>query len=266
MFTLPPRPPKDYVIREVTNNLLSSGQFSPDSLPRVTQPNLGRFCFPIEYNEDEHCDKNFSTEINPVIMEKLINDARAMWVVQPGKDDFFLHDVYKKHNVREDPKSLDPRYHIRERCFPRSYRLELDCIERARLEKLHKKCEREHEDFENYFQYLVERQKRKEKPRIRVLPCKRKSPKWWKYSEKKTKADTQEPIEYKTPAADESTYAVSYERWQEEPNLTAFVEDDPCRRKMDMLLVGAQFKNEACNWYYNKYPPPNLKLRFKKFA
>nr|CAI5845519.1 unnamed protein product [Callosobruchus analis] len=170
-----------------------------------------------------------------IIMEKMINDARAMWVVQPGKDDFFLHDVYKKYNVREDPKSLDPRYHIRERCFPRSYRLELDCIERARLEKLHKKCVREHDDFENYFQYLVERQKRKEKPRIRVLPCKRKSPKWWKYLEKE-KESTQETIEYKTPEVDETTYAVSYERWQEEPNLTAFVEDDPCRRKMDMLL------------------------------
>ncbi|CAH1990051.1 unnamed protein product [Acanthoscelides obtectus] len=265
MFTLPPRPPKDYVIKNVTNNLLSSGQFSPDSLPRVTQPNLGKFCFPIEYQENEQCDKRFSTEINPVIMEKMINDAKAMWVVPPGKDEFVLHD-YKKYNVRKDPKSLDPRYFIKERCFPRSYRLELDCIESARLEKLHKKCVRENEDFENHFKFLVERQKRKEKPRIRVLSCKHKPPKWWKYSEMKKSEATKELAEYKTPEVDETTYAVKYERWQEEPNLTAFVEDDPCHRKADMLLVGAQFKNDACNWYYNKYPPPNPKLRFKKFS
>lgn len=53
MFTLPPRPPKDYVIRDVTDSLRSSSQFTPSSEPRVTQPNLAKFCAPIEYRDDE---------------------------------------------------------------------------------------------------------------------------------------------------------------------------------------------------------------------
>lgn len=110
MFTLAPRPPKDYILKEVTKSLQSSAQFTPDALPRVTQSNIGKFCFPIEYGDDEVPEKKPPVKLEPVIREKMTEDARASWVVEPGKDDFLIHDVCRKFSVLESPKSYDPRY------------------------------------------------------------------------------------------------------------------------------------------------------------
>ncbi|XP_074028275.1 uncharacterized protein [Leptinotarsa decemlineata] len=268
MFTLPPRPPKDYVLKDITKSLCSSSQFTPDSLPRVTQDNLGKFCSPIEY-EDNELPEKITIDIQPTVMEKMTNDARACWVVQPGKDDFFLHDVYKKYSVNQDRANYDPRYMHKEKVFNRSYQFELDCIEAARLEKLRVKCEREDADFENSFQRLVTNQKAKEKPAIQVKTCKEEPPFWWKKSNIEGECDVVEQPKTETFSDDlvgTTSYRSSYVRWQEEPNLTAFVQDDPCRRKRDMLLVGQPFKTEACNWYYKTYPPPEFKFRPKKFT
>lgn len=107
MFTLPPRPPKDYVIKNVTNSLQSSAQFTPDSLPRVTQPNLAKFCYPVEYEDDEVPELKF-TEIEPSIFNRMTNEAKALWLPAPGKDDFLLHDVYKKYS--KPPQNYDARF------------------------------------------------------------------------------------------------------------------------------------------------------------
>lgn len=110
MFTLPPIPPKDYILKDVNNSLRSSPQFTPDALPRVTQSNIGKFCFPIQYGNDEVPEKRPPVKLVPVIKEKMTNDARASWVVEPGKNDFFIHDVYRKYTISESPKNYDPRY------------------------------------------------------------------------------------------------------------------------------------------------------------
>lgn len=107
MFTLPPRPPKDYVIKHVTNSLQSSSQFTPDSLPRVTQNNLAKFCSPVEYDDNEIPDKQH-VELQPLILEKMTMDAKASWLPPPGKDDFTLHEVHKTYNV--PPENYDPRF------------------------------------------------------------------------------------------------------------------------------------------------------------
>lgn len=107
MFTLPPRPPKDYIIQNVTDSLQSSDDFTPDSLPRVTQSNLAKFCSPIEY-KDEEAPETEIVGIEPSILNKMTQDARALWLPAPGKDAYTLHDVYKKYS--KPPQNYDARF------------------------------------------------------------------------------------------------------------------------------------------------------------
>lgn len=107
MLTLPPRPPKDYIIKDVTDSLQSSAQFTPDSLPRVTQPNLAKFCSPVEYRDDEVPEKKI-IEIKPSILNKMTNEAKALFLPSPGKDDFLLHSIFRKYS--KPPQSYDPRF------------------------------------------------------------------------------------------------------------------------------------------------------------
>lgn len=107
MFTLPPRPPKDYVIQNVTDSLQSSAEFTPGSFPRVTQQNLAKFCLPIEYKDNEPVETEI-VGIEPSILNKMTNEARALWLPAPGKDDFALHDVYKKYS--KPPQNYDSRF------------------------------------------------------------------------------------------------------------------------------------------------------------
>ncbi|KAG5896768.1 hypothetical protein JTB14_008344 [Gonioctena quinquepunctata] len=268
MFTLPPRPPKDYMLRDVTKSLSSSSQFTPDSMPRVTQTNLGKFCFPIEYRDDEIPEKT-SVEFEPIIIEKMTKEARASWVPSPGKDDFLVHDVCKKYSVNQNTLNYDPRYMHKEKVFNRSYQFELDCLEAARLYKLRTKSKREDAAFENGFQRLVTKQKAKEKPAIQVKSCKEEPPFWWmngKVENEGVEDMEQSETDKSVDIVATTTYRSAYVRWQDQPNLTAVVQDDPCRRKHDMHLVSQPFKTEACNWYYKTYPPPAIKFHPTKLS
>lgn len=72
-----------------------------------------------------------------------------------------------------------------------------------------------------------------EKPEIQVKSCEKEAPFWWQPHK-----DT--PLSY--PQIRNEMTAVTRTgnpiclRWQEEPNLTSFVKDDPCKRKFDMQL------------------------------
>lgn len=110
MFALPPLPPKDYYLKDVNQNQRSSQEFTPLSLPRVTQRNLAKFCAPIEYKENEKlADLNIDYSVNPQLLERWTDNARAYWVDKPGKNDYFLHDIFKKYSVQVMP-SYDVRF------------------------------------------------------------------------------------------------------------------------------------------------------------
>lgn len=113
MFTLPPFPPKDCAIRNVTKSLRSSSQFTPNSGPRVTQSNLGKYCYPLEYEKHEYPDKIGLEEIEPIILNKWTKEQKAEWVIRPGKDDFFLHKIYDKYSSKQSRKSFDPRFQFK---------------------------------------------------------------------------------------------------------------------------------------------------------
>ncbi|KAJ8919891.1 hypothetical protein NQ315_006420 [Exocentrus adspersus] len=116
-------------------------------------------------------------------------------------------------------------------------------------------------------QQHIEKQKEKEKPKIQVAPCKQPAPFWWK-ADNKTKepvtADVEDGYKHRQPLGPVDQTCTG--RWIEEPNLAGFVQDDPCRRKYDINLVGQPFKTEACNWYYKNYPSPDIQFRPKRFA
>lgn len=104
-----------------------------------------------------------------------------------------------------------------------------------RLEKLRQKCQREYESFEGTFAKLVYKQRQKEKPTIRVAPCKAEAPFWWKAEDRKKDSVGSEPTteeqRHETPTDKTCTG-----RWIEEPNLAGIVKDDPCRRKYEINL------------------------------
>ncbi|KAJ8919892.1 hypothetical protein NQ315_006421 [Exocentrus adspersus] len=110
MITLPPKPPKDYALRDVNDSVLSSPQFTPAGPPRVTQKGIGKFLTPIPYAENETPEHVPHVTLEPVIKEKMTVDARASWVVEPGKDDFFIHEVYRKYTVPKGMDEYDPRF------------------------------------------------------------------------------------------------------------------------------------------------------------
>ncbi|KAF7268949.1 hypothetical protein GWI33_017978 [Rhynchophorus ferrugineus] len=256
MFNQPPYPPKDHVLKEMPKIQRDSPQFTPDSLPRVTQNTLGIFCSPIEYQDGETPDKIEVESVHPTIMNKWINEKRAYWVEKPGKDDFFLHDMVKKYSVETD--TYNPTYKHREKVFNRSYKYELVCLEEARLQKVRDKCEREETEWRNKNQLIENRVQEEKNPPMKVKECEHSPPFWWAEGR-----DPKTTEESKVPSRpdDEIGTAAFCGRWAEEPCLTAVVVDDPCRRKLDMNTAGQPFKNEACNFYYRHYPPPDFRAR-----
>lgn len=109
MFTLPPRPPKDYELKNVTNNQTSAPEFTPSALPRATQTTLRKFCSPIQASDDEPADKSSIEELNDRILDRMAKQTKAWWIDKPEANAYFLHDVFKKYSVQVD-SDYDPRY------------------------------------------------------------------------------------------------------------------------------------------------------------
>lgn len=117
MFTLPPRPPKDYYIEDVPATQQSGQEFTPDALPRVTQSNLGKFCAPIEASDNEKPTEIKIQAVLPSVLDRWCHQWRAYWVPKPGENAPYVHEIYKKYTVLVDP-SYNPIYkHIRKQFF-----------------------------------------------------------------------------------------------------------------------------------------------------
>lgn len=109
MFTAPPRPPKDYVLKYVTANQLSSQEFTPDGEVRVTQSNLGKFCFPIPTAEDDSSGGIQLVPVGQEVLDKWAKEWRAYWVDKPGENAYFVHDMHKRYSIVVDP-DYNPTY------------------------------------------------------------------------------------------------------------------------------------------------------------
>ncbi|XP_063910329.1 uncharacterized protein LOC135127699 isoform X2 [Zophobas morio] len=258
MFTLPPLPPKDYVLKDVNQNQRSVQEFTPIALPRITQSNLLKYCAPIDYQENEKLsDLKIDHSVNPQLLERWTDNVRAYWVDKPGKNDYFLHDIFKKYSVEVVP-SYDDRFKHNERVFYRSFIYELDCMEDERLKKLYKKMDREEkEELEKY--KIIEEKNTKN---LDGSPCKSEIPFWWR---QEVGEEVGEDVAPKTKGV-EVKYDYTGMRWQEEPSLTEYAKMGPCKRRGEMALVGKPFRSEACNWYYSHYPPPNIRFVHKRFT
>lgn len=93
-------------------------------------------------------------------------------------------------------------------------------------------------NFEQAFKDREDRSKQmRSKPVIENV-CISKPPFWWQDQNQKIN-----DIEPSNTRAEEdltklgnTTYQSSYLRWHAEPNLTVYVEDDPCKRKREMRM------------------------------
>lgn len=126
-----------------------------------------------------------------------------------------------------------------EKVFNRSYKYELDCIEDVRQEKIKARSLHDQDQFEQAFEGLEDLHKQMQKPPLVVDTCEIEPPFWWRdlsgFEMTQDVLPTKAADENLTKI-DETTYQTSYIHWQEPPNLTGYVQDDPCKRKREMRL------------------------------
>ncbi|KAK4877241.1 hypothetical protein RN001_009747 [Aquatica leii] len=223
MLTLPPKPPKDYRLEDVSLSQASAPEMTPSALPRATQPSIGKYCVPIPDDDNEPADKSQITELNKRILEKLMYKAKAEWVDRPGLNDFYVHDVCKKYSVQVEPER-DVRFQHKFRVFQRSYKYEFDCMENARLKKLASKMAQEEKEDQD----MLSAVKGKQEVKDLVDTCKKQPPFWWRQP-----VDEEEATNFMQNQAKptESVYQSSYLRWQPVPSIADVGEHDSCKRR-----------------------------------
>lgn len=124
-----------------------------------------------------------------------------------------------------------------EKVFNRSYKYELDCIEAVRREKIKAKSLHDQTVFEQDFQELENLHKQMQKTSLVVDACEIEPPFWWRDFSQSEKTDNEISLKLEDETKlGETTYQKSYAHWQEPPNLTGYVQDDPCKRKREMRL------------------------------
>lgn len=116
MFAYAPQAPKDYILKDVPATQTSAQEHSPFGLPRITQGNIGKYCFPVEADEDEPPGEFKIETVQARILDKWAERWRAYWVDKPGYNSFFLHDMYKKYTI-PSVSDYDPRYQHKRRYF-----------------------------------------------------------------------------------------------------------------------------------------------------
>ncbi|XP_044749744.1 uncharacterized protein LOC123310340 [Coccinella septempunctata] len=260
MFTLPPWPPKDYVLKPVSKAQQSSLEFTPIALPRCTQTNVGHYSYPVFYSDDEKVKPEIK-EVHPKIVENWVLRAKAWWVDKPG-----LNNFQGMAKFAGDDNN-DPVYQHKEKVFNRPFSFETDCMEFVRLRKLQQKSDRECEAKCRYITGLQQADllKKKEEESLKIVPCEWPPPFWYKdeksqvhtgYSERKS--DLLGTVEAHDPSRTSKS-------WQESPSFVRTT-DDPCVRRRELLMVGLPFRNEGCNWYYKNYPPPKISSKPQRFS
>lgn len=230
---MPKREPKGYILSDVTQSLMSSAQHTPEAAPRVTQTSLGKYCRPIDFQDNDVIPDWKIEYMNPKVLDKYAKDNKAWWVDKPGLDTTFLHDIYYKYNVKVDTE-LDPRYKFNPRIFQRSFKYELDSLEDARQESIARKvCEDECREKQSNPTPLTPEE-----------------------------VHHQEICKLMLEMPDDSSeYRDKFGRWQDTPRLFAPSLTDPCSRRKAFQQVKQPFKHEACNWYYVNHPAPYIPFR-----
>lgn len=256
MFTLPPRPPKDYVLKDVSLNQASAEEITPTGLPRATQHSIKKYCYPVPADDNEPADVTQIEKLNDQVLNKWTKDAKAEWVDKPGKNAFLVTEMYNKYSVTVEP-SYDVRYQHRPRVLQRSYKYEFDCMEQAHWQKLADKVK---EEEEGERQFLTTCSAERKKANLENVTCQIPPPFWWKVSA------LPQSLSALSVKPEKSVYQASYLRWQPVPKLFDEAENDPCRKREILAQFRLPFKNEAANWYYKNYPPPNIKYRPEKFS
>ncbi|KAK9871482.1 hypothetical protein WA026_012855 [Henosepilachna vigintioctopunctata] len=265
MFTLPPWPPKDYILKTVANRQQSSSAFTPLALPRATQTNLAKYLYPVEYADSDKVEPQIR-EVHPKIIEKWGDTAKAWLVDQPGKNAHFLHQLHKQFSS-DDGIDYNPIFQHKEKVFNRPFSFELDCMEFRRLKKLQEKSDYESKVKCDYISKFEEAKKLKkqEQESIKVLPCNFQPPFWWD-PKSSSLEQNENNIQLNFNLTENGTFKEGvYSSWQEIPNPFT-ISKDPCVRRNELLQVGLPFRNDGCNWYYKIYPPPKYRFRQKKFS
>lgn len=101
MFALPPRPPKNHILKDVTQSQASTDLFTPSAPPRATQTTIAKFSSPLldSSDLDESPDQEEIEPLNPQLLKKFVNNEKATWVAKPGANAPFVHSIHKIYSL-----------------------------------------------------------------------------------------------------------------------------------------------------------------------
>lgn len=99
MFALPPRLPKNHILKDVTQSQASSDLLTPSAPPRATQTTIAKFPYPLIDGHDRDDDQKEIEPLNAKWLTKLVNYEKASWVENPGANAPFVHSIHKQYSL-----------------------------------------------------------------------------------------------------------------------------------------------------------------------
>ncbi|XP_075991180.1 uncharacterized protein LOC142986550 [Anticarsia gemmatalis] len=219
--------PDKYALSNVPLTVLYDESLTPGCPPRLTQQTVGKYLLPTTRELSEVPPKPTISELPDTVIDQMVKKDKAFWVDKPGANAYTLHDAY--YNYGMTTEMVKP---TRQDVFPRSYQYDLDCVRYRRL-------------------HACDGLKQAENERTKPLSA-------------QCRDCNKMHIPALTPFQLAWAKDPGQKRWKYYPDLTATLTPQEIRESMGN--VGRPFKNEACNWYYENYPPVKYDCIMRKFA
>ncbi|KAJ8737681.1 hypothetical protein PYW08_000276 [Mythimna loreyi] len=218
--------PNKYTITHVSRTVTTDEALNPGCPPHLTQHSIAKFLVPLTRELVEVPARPTINELPDAVIEQMVRRDKAFWVDKPGVNDYVIHDSY--HNYGLSTEVVKP---VHQEPFPRSYQYDLDCV---RYRRTHA-CDG-----------LLQKGENKKPLSAHCRDC----------SNPNAPALTPFQLAWaKDPGQ---------KRWKYYPDLTATLTLEEIKASMD--TVGRPFYNEACNWYYQNYPPVKYDCIIRKFS
>ncbi|KAJ0183815.1 hypothetical protein K1T71_000238 [Dendrolimus kikuchii] len=219
--------PAKYALDKVSLTVLTDEALTPGRPPCLTQSTIGKSLQPLTRELVEVPPRPTIEELPDAVIENMVQKDKAFWVDKPGTNAYNLHDAYYKYGMTTE--MVLPTH---QDVFPRSYQYDLDCV---RYRRQHA-CDS-----------LKESKEKQKKP---------------------LKAQCRDCRKLNLPGLTSFQLAWAKDpgqkRWRDYPDLNANLTAEDIKRSMNE--VGRPFQNEACNWYYENYPPVKYDCIVRKFS
>ncbi|CAK1588174.1 unnamed protein product [Parnassius mnemosyne] len=219
--------PAKYALNNVSLTVRTDDSLTPGCPPCLTQKTVGLYLQPISRELAEMPPRPTIDDLPDAVIDRAVQKDKAFWVDKPGANAYTLHDAYNYYGMTTEV--IKPPH---QEVLPRSYQFELDCVKYRRQHACDGLKHIGDKNAKPLSSHCHDCQKANDTLTHRLFI--------------------------------EETGDTERERWRYYPDVNTVLSPEKIRELMDE--VGRPFKNEACNWYYIKYPPQSYKCILRKFS